>query len=185
MWTAAEIAEASEIAARLGLVGPTVEQPVYNLLERDHVDREFARAVPRFGLGLTIWSPLKQGILTGKYVGKASPPDDSRFAVAKDPFTSGQRAAYGNAQWQREMEQVAAIGKVAERLGVPLAQLALAWCLKNELITSVITGASRPEQLVENVAALKVLPKLTPEVMDEIDQLLANKPDIGSERFGF
>ncbi|RYO30227.1 putative voltage-gated potassium channel subunit beta [Alternaria arborescens] len=148
-WSADEIAEACGIAKQLGLIAPIVEQPQYNLLERKKVEGEFQRLYARFGLGLTTFSPLKFGLLSGKYNDSPdAPPAGSRFAEGKDGFP------------------------IADKLGINQSQLALAWCLKNPHVSAVITGASRPEQVVDNCAALKVLDKLTPDVMTEIDGIV-------------
>ncbi|KAH8640932.1 putative voltage-gated potassium channel subunit beta [Alternaria alternata] len=160
-WSADEIAEACGIAKQLGLIAPIVEQPQYNLLERKKVEGEFQRLYARFGLGLTTFSPLKFGLLSGKYNDSPdAPPAGSRFAEGKDGFVSGMRDRYGNDEWSGMINS-------ARKL-----KLALAWCLKNPHVSAVITGASRPEQVVDNCAALKVLDKLTPDVMTEIDGIV-------------
>lgn len=185
MWSADQIAEACGVADRLGLIGPVVEQPVYNMLERQPVEGDYARILDKFGIGTTIWSPLKQGILTGKYNDYPdAPPAGTRLAEASDPYTSMQRKGYGNEQWQATIAGVRKIGDLASKLGVKTSQLAIAWCLKNSHVSTVLTGASRPEQVVDNVEALKVLDKLTPEVMAEIDSVLANKPALNTVRMG-
>ncbi|KAI5292664.1 hypothetical protein KEM52_006162 [Ascosphaera acerosa] len=177
MWGADEIAEACCIAKQLGLIAPVVEQPVYNLIDRDVVEGSYYRVLPKFGIGLTVWSPLKQGILTGKYNDSVKePPAGSRFAIAKDDFSAAQKKRYGDAAWVSTIEKVQKLMPIAEKLNCKLSHLALAWCLKNQNVTTVITGASRPEQLVDNVKALDVYPELTPEIMEEIEQLLDNKP---------
>ncbi|KAF7169028.1 hypothetical protein CNMCM5623_001881 [Aspergillus felis] len=155
-WSADEIAEACGIARSLGLIAPIVEQPLYNMLDRRKVEGEFQRLYSRCGIGLTTFSPLKMGLLSGKYNDSTTqPPPGSRFAESNDRFANSE---------------------LADNLGVKLSQLALAWCLKNENVSSVITGASRPEQIVDNVESLKLLPKLTPEIMAQIDENLGNKP---------
>lgn len=185
MWAADEIAEACGIAARLGLIAPVVEQPVYNMLERQLVEGEYFRILEKFGIGTTIWSPLKQGILTGKYNDHPNePPAGSRLEKPADEYTSRQREGYGNEQWQATIASVRKIGDLASKLGVKISQLALAWCLKNDYVTTIITGASRPEQITDNVEALKLLDKLTPEIMAEIDDVLGNKPEQNKTRTG-
>ncbi|KAL2373242.1 hypothetical protein RJ035_006012 [Blastomyces gilchristii] len=206
MWSADEIAEATGVAKSLGLIGPIVEQPLYNMIDRQKVESEYQRVLSRCGVGLTVFSPLKGGILTGKYnEAAAEPPKDSRIAVSQDKYTSSVRKGYGNEAWNADIQKVAKLKSlstfygqwvlhrryltvyekpIADRLGCKLSALALAWCLKNEHVSSVITGASRPEQVVENVGSLKVLPKLTPEIMAEIDDLLGNKPQLDQARFG-
>ncbi|CAK7205781.1 hypothetical protein SEUCBS139899_008560 [Sporothrix eucalyptigena] len=174
-WTAPEIADAWRAADQLGLVGPIVEQPQYNLLVRGKVEDEFRYLYEKYGLGLTIWSPLKQGILSGKYNGHAAPPPGSRLAEAQDKYTVSQSKTFGDASWQRELAQVESLKPIAAKLDVTLAQLALAWVLTNKNVSTAIIGASRPEQVTENIASLKVVEKLTPEILAEIDTVLGNK----------
>ncbi|PGH14352.1 hypothetical protein AJ80_05942 [Polytolypa hystricis UAMH7299] len=185
MWSADEIAEAAGIAKSLGMIGPIVEQPLYNAIDRQKVEGEYQRIYSRCGIGLTVFSPLKGGILTGKYnEALEAPPEGTRFAESKDGYTQSVRKTYGDEAWTANIQKVAKLKTVADRLECKLAHLALAWCLKNENVSSVITGASRPEQVVENVASLKVIPKLTPEIMAEIDELLGNKPTLDPARQG-
>jgi voltage-dependent potassium channel beta subunit len=160
-WSAGEIAAAYEIAERHHLHQPAVEQPQYNLFHRDRVEKEYARLYQDYGLGTTTWSPLASGLLTGKY---------------NDGIPQDSRATLKGYEWLSErlldpdkIRRVRALGPVARDLGCTLAQLALAWCLKNPHVSSVITGASRPAQVVENMKALGVVPKLTAEVMARIE----------------
>lgn len=183
-WNASEIADAWRVADRLGLIGPVVEQPQYNLLVREKVENEFRWLYEQHGLGLTIWSPLKQGILTGKYNGHDSPPPGSRLATAEDLFSQQQRKNYGNEAWKKELEQVEKLKPIAEKLGVSLGNLAIAWAVKNKHVSTVIIGASRPEQVTENLQALDAVDKLTPEVLKEIDEALGNAPVLQPRRFG-
>ncbi|KAI5307670.1 hypothetical protein KEM55_007710, partial [Ascosphaera atra] len=184
MWNAEEIAEACTVAKNLGLIGPVVEQPLYNVIDRQKVDVEYARLCPQYGIGLTVWSPLKQGILTGKYSSsQAKPPEGTRMAEAKDRYTSTQVASWGSEEWLSTIAKVEKLQTIAEKLGCKVSQLALAWCLKNQNVTTCLTGASRPEQVIDNVESLKVVPKLTPEVMDEIDTVMENKPQLQPARF--
>ncbi|KAJ5104424.1 hypothetical protein NUU61_001771 [Penicillium alfredii] len=176
-WSASEIADAWRVADRLGLVGPVVEQPQYNMLVRERVEREYRWLYEApHGLGLTVFSPLKGGVLTGKYNDTAAPPPGSRLAESQDGYVQNLRKTVGNEVWLRQLEQVAALKPVAKELGVSTAQLALAWILKNPNVSSLITGASRPEQVLDNVCALAVAEKLTPEVLEKIDAVLGNKP---------
>ena len=124
-WNAEEIAMAHSVAAKLGLEGPLMEQPQYNLLVRDKVERQFALLYAEYGLGLTIFSPLKTGILTGKY--NDGIPSDSRVNTATDAFSKGQKASLGNDAWQKDIEATKKLVPVAEKLGTDLATLALAW----------------------------------------------------------
>lgn len=173
-WNSEEIAMAWECANKLNLIGPVMEQPQYNLLARDKVERQFALLYEYYGLGLTIFSPLKTGILTGKY--NDGIPDDSRIANAKDAFTSSQAKSYGNEQWQKEIALVRNLKPIAEKLGCDQATMAMAWVIKNPRVSSAITGASKIEQVTKAVKALEIVPKLTDEIMKEIDETLGNKP---------
>ncbi|KAI9374711.1 NADP-dependent oxidoreductase domain-containing protein [Aspergillus egyptiacus] len=184
-WSADEITEACGIAKSLGLIAPIVEQPLYNMLDREKVEGQFQRLYCRVGLGLTTFSPLKGGRLTGKYNDALEkPPAGSRFAESKDAYSAAIRSSWGSEESVRVLQQVNAVKTIADKLGVMQSHLALAWCIKNENVSSIITGASRPEQIVDNVECLNVLPKLTPEVMAEIDQVLGNKPAQDPARFG-
>lgn len=184
-WTASEISAAAGIADRLGLIRPLMEQPHYNMLVRDKVEREFAflydGAQGGIGLGLTIFSPLKLGILTGKY--NEGIPEDSRFATSDDSFIKSMNEKFGTEDFKKEIAVVKRLAPVAERLGCDQAALALAWVLKNPHISSAITGASKVEQVHKSMKAFEVLPKLTPEVMSEIDGILGNKPEAYPARF--
>jgi aryl-alcohol dehydrogenase-like predicted oxidoreductase len=139
-----------------------MEQPQYNLLERRKVEREYARLYEDLGLGLTIWSPLAAGMLTGKYLDGV--PEDSRAAL---PGYEWLRKLLTD---ERQNDRVRAVKAVADDLGVPITHLALAWCVKNPHVSTVITGASKVEQVVENMAALDVLPVLTDEVMARLEE---------------
>jgi voltage-dependent potassium channel beta subunit len=174
-WSADEIAEACGVAARLGLIAPIVEQPEYSLLKRGKVEGEFQRLYGRFGIGLTTWSPLKYGLLSGKYNNHAdAPPEGSRFAAPPGAkwLDAKREEWYGKDEWREEIAKVSKLAPIAERLGISQAQLALAWCIKNPNVSAIIMGASKPEQVVENVGALKVLDKLTPEILEEIDNIV-------------
>ncbi len=170
-WSAEEIRQAYEVARRERLVPPTMEQPQYNMLHRDRVEREFARLYDDIGLGLTTWSPLASGELTGKY--NDGVPEGSRLAAEGYGWL---RQRVEDAEGQERLEAVRRLAPVADELGCTQAQLALAWCLRNPHVSTVITGASRPAQVEENMQALAVAPKLTPEVMDRIDEALGNRP---------
>lgn len=162
-WSADEIRAAWDVADRNGWHKPVVEQPQYNLFHRDRVEKEYARLYEDIGLGTTIWSPLASGLLTGKYL---------------DGIPEGSRGALEGFGWLTERltdaEQNAIVRdlkEVADDLDCSLAQLAIAWCVKNPDVSSVITGASRVEQVHENMQALEVVPKLTDDVMDRIDDI--------------
>lgn len=183
-WLASEIEEAWAVADRLGLIGPIVEQPGYSLLRRAKVDEEYKNAslYSRRGLGLTVWSPLAGGLLTGKYINGI--PDDSRIATSKDPFIQSVKARVGTEEWNKEQESVKQLIRIAERLGTDVATLSLAWVLKNDNVSSAITGASRPEQLYQTVKAVTVKKQLNKEVLDEIEEVMGNKPAELPMRFG-
>lgn len=162
-WTADEIRAAFEIAERHHLHKPVMEQPQYNLFYRQRVEQEYARLYEDWGLGLTTWSPLASGLLTGKYL-KGIP--------------EGSRATLPGYEWLRDEltnpahnERVRQLQKVADQLGCSLAELAIAWCAHNPHVSTVITGASSVEQVQQNLGALDVLGKLTPPVLSRIDEL--------------
>jgi len=164
-WPAEQIRQAWQIAERHHLRKPQMEQPQYNLLWRDRVEKEYELLYDGIGLGTTIWSPLASGLLSGKY---------------NDGIPAGTRAALKEYAWiQNAVTDPARVGKarklapIAAGLGVTMAQLALAWCLKNPHVSTVITGASRAEQVQENLKALDVVDALTPDVMAEIERAVA------------
>ncbi len=172
-WSAQQIMEAVSVARREHLIAPQMEQPQYHMLHRDRVEREYKRLYEEIGLGTTIWSPLGSGLLTGKYDnGKA--PAESRANVRGMEWI---RDRLVGADAKRNIPVVRALKEVADKLGCTRAQLAIAWCLKNKNVSSVITGASRPEQVVENMKALKVAKKLKQPVLDRIEAILCNRPD--------
>jgi voltage-dependent potassium channel beta subunit len=168
-WSASEIVAAIEIAERHHLHKPIMEQPQYNLLSRERFEKEYARLFNDYGYGSTIWSPLASGLLTGKY--NNGIPVDSRGAL---PGYEWLQSRLTNPD---SLAKVKAIQLVADELGIPLAQLAIAWCLKNPNVSTVITGASRVAQVHENMKALESVEKLTPEIMQKIDTLLCNNPN--------
>ncbi|HXX91575.1 MAG TPA: aldo/keto reductase [Acidimicrobiales bacterium] len=162
-WTADEIRAAWEIADRHHLHKPVMEQPQYNLLWRKKVEHEFARLYEDIGLGLTTWSPLASGLLTGKYL---------------DGIPEGSRASLPGYEWLRDTltdprrnAKVRDLKDVADNLGCTLSQLAIAWCARNPNVSTVITGASRVEQVHENLRALEVLPMLDDKVLTRIDEI--------------
>ncbi|CAJ2509732.1 Uu.00g056320.m01.CDS01 [Anthostomella pinea] len=184
-WSADEIAEAIGIAKDLRMIAPVVEQPFYNILMRNKVEGDFQRLYPRYGIGLTTFSPQFFGLLSGKYNDSPdAPPEGSRISESKDGFGEGMRKTYGDDSWKEKIAKSKKLKTVAEKLGATQSQLALAWCLKNPNVTSVITGASRPEQIVENVECLEILDKLTPEIMGEIDEIADNKIVLDPARQG-
>ncbi|HMK82773.1 MAG TPA: aldo/keto reductase [Candidatus Bathyarchaeia archaeon] len=169
-WSGVDIMRAHGLAREHGLTPPQMEQPQYNLLHRDRVEKEYLLLYREIGLGATIWSPLASGLLTGKY---------------NDGIPSGSRATLQGYEWLKEsvitpenIEKVKKLQLIAKDIDCTLAQLALAWCLKNPNVSTVITGASRPEQVDENMNALEVVSRLDSDIIDRIEQVLGNKPEI-------
>jgi voltage-dependent potassium channel beta subunit len=167
-WNAADIMRAHALAREHHLTPPQMEQPQYNMLHRDRVEKEYAPLYREIGLGTTIWSPLASGLLSGKY-NKGVPPDS--------------RAALKGYEWLQKyviipqnIEKAKQLQPVAADIGCTMAQLALAWCLKNPNVSTVITGASKPEQVIENMKAIDVLPKLNSDLMERVESILGNKP---------
>ncbi|MFA7567618.1 MAG: aldo/keto reductase, partial [Alkalispirochaeta sp.] len=169
-WSAEQIRHAYEVALRLGLNPPTMEQPEYNMFHRERVEVEYAPLYRDFGLGTTIWSPLASGVLTGKY-GKGI--TDGRLTL---PGYEWIRKKYESEEGRRKIETVEKLRPVASDVGASLAQLGLAWALKNPNVSTVITGASRVEQVTENMKAFDVVEKLSPQVMERIEEILGNRP---------
>jgi voltage-dependent potassium channel beta subunit len=170
-WSAREIVEACLLARQEHLIPPTMEQPQYNMFTRERVEKEYAPLYREFGLGTTIWSPLAGGLLTGKY--DAGIPPGTRVSL---PGYEWLRERYAGPEAEIRIGKVRRLRAVADELGATPAQLALAWCLKNPNVSSVITGASRPEQLGENMKAMEVVGRLSPEVMERLEMILENKP---------
>ncbi|MEJ2666914.1 MAG: aldo/keto reductase [Deinococcales bacterium] len=170
-WSAEEIREAYEVARHEHLVPPTMDQAQYNMLHRDRIEREYARLYDAFQLGLTVWSPLASGILTGKYDDGFQ--EGTRFGLEAYGFL---RERLESESGKRERQAVRQLKPIADELGVSRAQLALAWALKNPNVSTVITGASRAEQVRENMKAIDVAEQLTPDVMERIEGVLGNKP---------
>jgi voltage-dependent potassium channel beta subunit len=163
-WSADEIRAAWDIADRRNLHKPVVEQPQYNLLHRKRVEQEYAHLIEDIGLGLTTWSPLASGLLSGKY--RKGVPPGSRGALESYAFLR---------EGLTDPAKNAIVGKlegVSKDLGCTLAQLALAWCARNPSVSTVITGATRVEQISENMKALEVVPKLTGEMLARIDSIV-------------
>lgn len=167
-WSAAEIMEAHMVAKDLGLEGPSVEQPEYNLFNRMKMEVDYEPIFKNVGIGTTIWSPLASGILTGKY---------------NDGIPEGSRMSLEGYEWLKEravvedkLSRVKALGEFANELGVSLPTLSIAWCLSNPNVTTAILGATRESQLTENLKALEVLPLITPEVEERIDLIMGTKP---------
>ncbi|MBC8497177.1 MAG: aldo/keto reductase [Chloroflexi bacterium] len=171
-WSAQEIMEAYAITQREHLIPPLMEQPQYHMFHRERFEVEYAPLYKEIGLGTTIWSPLASGLLTGKY--------------NKD-MPEGTRASLEGYEWLRKrfedeeailnIQKVGEMLPIAEELGCSMAQLALAWTLKNPNVSTTITGASKVEQVIDNMKAIDVVAKLTPEVMERIEAILDNKPE--------
>jgi voltage-dependent potassium channel beta subunit len=170
-WTAQQIQQAYDIARREHLAPPTMEQPQYNMFHREKVEREFAPLYREFGLGTTVWSPLASGLLTGKY--SKGIPKGTRVDL---PGYEWLREQFESPEGQQRIAKVRELTPIAQELGCTMAQLAIAWCLKNPHVSTVITGASKPSQVTENVKALDVVPKLTDDVMERIENVLGNRP---------
>ena len=166
-WSAAGILRAHTIAREWHLVPPTMEQPQYNMFEREKVEREFAPLYEKFGLGTTVWSPLASGLLTGKY--NEGDPGDTRISM---PTYSWLREGFETDEARRRLDKVKQLAGVAGDLGVTLPKLALAWCLKNPNVSTVITGASKPEQVRENMKAGDVVRQLDDGMMQRIETIL-------------
>jgi len=170
-WSAAEIMQAHGLAKELGLTPPQMEQPQYNMLHRDRVEKEYLPLYREIGLGTTTWSPLASGLLSGKY--NHGIPPDSRAALPGYAWLQEETITQHNVSIAKKLEPI------AKEIGCSLAQLALAWARKNENVSTVITGATKPEQLNENIASQQFLEALNSEIMERIEGVLENKPDLG------
>ncbi|MEN3370986.1 MAG: hypothetical protein V7609_3129 [Verrucomicrobiota bacterium] len=166
-WSATAITEAHRIARELRLVPPTMEQPQYNMFHREKVENEFAPLYDAAGLGLTVWSPLASGLLTGKY--NDGDPGDTRISLKDYAWL---REEFETKEARKRLAKVKKLAAVADGLGTTLPRLALAWCLKNPRISSVITGASKPSQVKENMKAGELVDQLTGDVIKKIDAIL-------------
>lgn len=171
-WSAQEVMEAYSVARQYNLIPPTMEQPQYNMFHRQKVELDYLKLYTEIGLGTTIWSPLASGLLTGKYNEGKAP--------------AGSRATLEGMEWMQDrligeeaktkITKVKQLMVIAQKLGTNITSLAIAWCAKFPHTSTVILGASRLSQLEENLKSLAILPKLTPEIMEEIDKILDNKP---------
>ena len=167
-WSAVEIMEAIAVAKQYNLIGPTMEQPQYNLFERNKLENEYLHLFNNHGLGTTIWSPLASGILSGKYTNGG---------------VEGTRLALEGLEWLKDrtlaadrMEKATALQELANSLDVSLAKLSIAWCLKNPNVSTVILGASKVPQLQENLKVLDILPLLTEDIIGKIEAIVQTKP---------
>ncbi len=167
-WSGVEIMEAHRVAQSYRLIGPSMEQPQYNLFERNKMENDYLQVFKNVGLGTTIWSPLASGLLTGKY---------------NDGIPAGSRLAVEGFDWLKEktyveekIEKVKKLQSLSNELGVSLASLSIAWCIKNPHVTTAILGATKKEQLIDNLKALETLPLLSAEIMLKIEDIMQNKP---------
>ena len=167
-WSGVEIMEAHRAAHQYGLIGPVVEQPQYNLFERNKIENEFLMVFKTVGMGTTIWSPLASGLLSGKY--NDGIPEGSRFGLTGFDWLKDR--------WMKDemLNKVRSLADLAKELGISMAELSIAWCIKNPNVTTAILGATRKEQLLENLKALDAMNKLGDEVMARIDSIVETKP---------
>jgi voltage-dependent potassium channel beta subunit len=171
-WSAEQIRQAYHIARQEHLIPPQMEQPEYNMFARERVEKEYARLYREIGLGTTIFSPLASGLLTGKY--NQATPEATRLSLEGYDWL---RDHFASEESRRNLVKVAALMPLAADLGCSVAQLALAWCLKNPNVSTAITGASKVEQVHENMKALDVVASLDEAVMQRIEAILENKPE--------
>lgn len=175
--------EATQIAEKYNLIAPIAEQPQYNAFHRERFEVEYGPLYEQFKYGTTIWSPLASGLLTGKY--NDGIPKDSRFATNKAFFENTVKELE-SPEGKAKIEKVKKLTTIAEKLGGSVTQLSLAWAAKNPNVSTVILGATKVEQIEDNLGALKLIEKLTPDVMEEIEGILDNKPkkpaDFGRSR---
>jgi len=179
-WSAREYTEATEIAKRLGLIPPLMEQPQYNMLHRTRFEVEYEPLYKQYGMGTTIWSPLASGVLTGKY--NNGIPEGSRLSFEnnswlKKGLLSGQGInGLEEKSFDAIIDKSKKLTEFSSTLDCSVAQLAIAWCCKNPNVSSVITGASSVQQVHDNMKSLQIVPKLTQDVMSKIDDILQNNP---------
>ncbi|HEY0608831.1 MAG TPA: aldo/keto reductase [Chitinophaga sp.] len=168
-WSAQEIMEAHMVARQHHLIGPAMEQPEYNLFNRVKMEREYLQIFRNIGLGTTIWSPLASGLLTGKY--NKGIPADSRLGLPGFEWLKDRQVV------QDKLDRVARLERIAKELNTSLAVFSIAWCIRNPNVTTAILGATREEQLSENLKALDVYPLLTLDVMEAVDQIMGTAPE--------
>lgn len=171
-WSAEDLRIAYEVARREHLRPPLMEQPQYNMFHRDRVEREYSKLYRDIGLGTTIWSPLASGLLTGKY--NDGVPEGSRLDLEK--YSWLRKILIETEEGRSKIEKVKKLAPVAKELGITMPQMALAWCLKNPNVSTVITGASTVKQVEQNMNAMHVVDKLDDEAMEKIESILDNKP---------
>jgi voltage-dependent potassium channel beta subunit len=169
-WSGVEIMEAHRVAQQYRLIGPTMEQPQYNLFERNKIESEFSEVYKNVGLGTTIWSPLASGLLSGKYnngIPKGSRLGLEGFGWLKDQWATDDK-----------LKKVKKLADLAAKLNISTAIMSIAWCIKNPNVSTAILGATKKQQLLENLKAVDAVALLTPEVMEKIDKIMLNKPTI-------
>ena len=172
-WSAEQIRQAYDVARREHLRPPLMDQPQYNMFHRDKVEREFARLYDEIGLGTTIWSPLASGLLTGKY--NDGIPEGSRLDL--EEYSWLRKRLLETESGRQKLQKVQQLVPIAKDLGIAMPQLALAWCLKIPNVSTVITGASNPEQVSQNMKAIDAVEKLSKGVIERIEEVLDNKPE--------
>ncbi|MBM3415884.1 MAG: aldo/keto reductase [Bacteroidetes bacterium] len=167
-WSGVEIMEAHRVALQYGLIGPAVEQPQYNLFERNKMENEYLMIFRTVGMGTTIWSPLASGLLSGKY--NDGIPEGSRFGLSGFDWLKDR--------WMKEemLGKVKKLAALAKELGISLAELSIAWCIKNPDVTTAILGATQKEQLLQNLKATEAVLKLSDEVAGRIESIMQTKP---------
>lgn len=169
-WTGVEIMEAHRVAEKYGLIGPTMEQPQYNLFERFKVESDYSEIYKNVGLGTTIWSPLASGLLSGKY--NDGIPKGSRFALEGFDWLKDRWIA------EDKLKKVKKLGDLAAKLGISTAVLSIAWCIRNPNVSTAILGATKKQQLTENFKALEAVELLTDDVLEKIEKIMQNKPAV-------
>lgn len=169
-WSGVEIMEAHRVAQQYKLIGPVMEQPQYNLFERNKVEKEFLQIYDFVGLGTTIWSPLASGLLTGKY--NESIPKGSRLALQELAWLKDRLMV------EEKLKKVKKLSDLAAKLDLSTAALSIAWCIKNPHVTTAILGATKKAQLLENLKAVEAMQKLTPEVLEKIEKIMQTKPEL-------
>uniref|UniRef100_A0A674MZ98 Voltage-gated potassium channel subunit beta-1 n=1 Tax=Takifugu rubripes TaxID=31033 RepID=A0A674MZ98_TAKRU len=170
-WTAMEIMEAYSVARQFNLIPPVCEQAEYHLFQREKVEIQLPELYHKIGVGAMTWSPLACGIITGKY--ENGIPESSRASMKSYQWLKEKIVSEDGRKQQAKLKE---LNHITEKLGCTLPQLAVAWCLRNEGVSSVLLGTSNPEQLTENLGAIQVLPKMTSHIVSEIDHILANRP---------
>lgn len=172
-WSARQIRQAYDFARQEHLRPPLMDQPQYNMFRREKVEKEFAPLYDEIGLGTTIWSPLASGLLTGKY--NDGVPEGSRLSLEKYDWL--REKLLETESGRQKLNKVKKLAEVADEAGIPMPQFALAWCLKNKDVSTVITGASKPEQVQQNMKAIDVVDQMTLDIMERIEEILNNKPE--------